>query len=365
MQSGRRNVVPGRTWRGAWTALAAACVLTTAAAGAARAERRTVEFDRPSAAPDADATGSVTVRTSRGRTAATVRLRHLDPRTRYQVRDGGTDALLGEVRTNRRGRARLRLRAATAAAKRAALELPDDLLVCDAETGTCVLSCALDGTGAAPLEGHADYAGPAGHRAFVELLSFGEEGVELFALTLEGPRTDRLAPPSELYEFVRDTLSGDALPLDVASVADLGGRAFRIRDGEGNVLLRGALPELAELELRLPPIGDLPFDLPVPDDLPDLGGVTRGSALPMRLVDGRGGALERIADFLPFPLPRQEESDLVLEIADRAGTPTDVGRLTRIVLPDFGDLFRGHGDCPGADDGDAEPADRTPATRGR
>src|SRR6187455_213930 len=68
-----------------------------------------LELTRPSDGPDADAEGVVRIERTKGADRTVIRLSHLDPRTVYEVRDAATDELLGQVRTNRRGRATFNL----------------------------------------------------------------------------------------------------------------------------------------------------------------------------------------------------------------------------------------------------------------
>jgi hypothetical protein len=74
-----------------------------------------------------------------------------------------------------------------------------------------------------------------------------------------------IVPQPDTYSWYADNLSDEGLPLGVGSVADLSGRAFEVRDGEGTVLLEGVLPELEEFVFE--PIPD-----PNPDPMPCPGG---------------------------------------------------------------------------------------------
>ncbi len=50
--------------------------------------------------------------------------------------------------------------------------------------------------------------------------------------------------PPPFYMWSADSMNGDGLPLGVTAVKDLVGRTFELRDGEGNLLFSGVLPEL-------------------------------------------------------------------------------------------------------------------------
>jgi hypothetical protein len=74
------------------------------------------------------------------------------------------------------------------------------------------------------------------YRLFVEDAAGSENFVDAGAMVRKSS--------SSSARYRRRTKKGDALPLGVASVVDLGGRAIEIRDGTGTVYLEGTLPSL-------------------------------------------------------------------------------------------------------------------------
>ena len=74
------------------------------------------------------------------------------------------------------------------------------------------------------------------YRLFVEDAPGSEDFVDVGALVRKSS--------SSSARYRRRTKKGDALPLGVASVVDLGGRAIEIRDGSGTVYLEGTVPSL-------------------------------------------------------------------------------------------------------------------------
>ena len=366
----------GSGMRYLWTGAAVAAGLAALAPATAEAgKKRTqhdVELARPAASPDADAAGVLRVTTTARGETGVLRLSDLDPRTRYAVHDADTDEVLGKVRTNRKGKATLKLRRKVrSAGKKAVFDLPERIEICPIDGDGVVL---VGGTDAPPREdlpafGFAYYEGRDGWSAFVDVFSFPPQDMESFRLSLNGLPTERGAPGEE-YEYARDTLAGDELPLGVASVAELAGRAFRVVGPDGTVYVRGVLPALERPELRLPPETDFPV-VPLPDvrftDRPVRDGTaTRTAAGKMDWSrgwdgtwtdpgfdvpgflgppdfelppDGDGLPVDWIdilpPDWLPFPMPEREPSRLRLEIADDDGTLTDCGHLDHIVWPEI------------------------------
>ena len=403
---------------GATAAVAASLLLAgagTADAGK-RNNKRDVELVRPSAAPDADASGVLRITTSKRGEKGLLKLRNLDAKTRYEVHDGDTDEVLGIVRTDRRGKAKMKLRRkVSAVGKSGSFDMPGNIEICrlDDDTPLLVGDTDVPELGEAPAFGFGHYEGAPGWAAFVDMFSFAAEDMEGFHLSLSSfpTRDDEMVRPlargpmvrgpidlGETYDYSRDTFAGDELPLGVDSVAELAGRAFRIVDADDNVLVRGVLPELQRPEWQRPEWG-MP-ELPDFPQRPEHGGGPNHDRPPdARGPAGKfGGLLDRLPefdmpafgwdwdvdalfqnpdrpnadnwdfidimppDFMPFPAPEREESDLRLEIADENGDLTDVGNLDRIIFPEIDWPEWPAWECPM--DGDEEPdaTERDPAT---
>src|SRR5262249_26501415 len=104
---------PMNSRRALWTAAAIGAALLVIepafardAAGRPGGRHRThsIALTRPAASPDSDAQG--TVRSIAGGTAGStvIKLRNLDARHLFEIRDAATGTSLGTVRTNRKGR---------------------------------------------------------------------------------------------------------------------------------------------------------------------------------------------------------------------------------------------------------------------
>jgi hypothetical protein len=234
-------------------ALALGAALLAAPDAFARERRKEVdrlELTRPAGGPDGDAQGVVRIERARGGDKTVLRLTHLDPRTVYEVRDASTDELLGQVRTNRRGKATFNLsrnlaKAAESEGGDAAGDV-EDVQIYDADSGECVLE---GGVVTDPCEGllfgYADYTNDAGDYASVFMESAPGFDSESFSFTFfASPDAER----SAYYDFTRMTLLGDELPLGVESVSELAGRDFEVRGPDGAVLFDDVLPELEEQE---------------------------------------------------------------------------------------------------------------------
>lgn len=308
----------------------------SAEAGQRRSKVERVQLIRPDHTTDTDAAGMVKVRDGRRVDVMIVNVRRLNPRTEYEVRDIETDDTLASVRTNRRGRARVRLRASTV--RKAPLEeLPNAVGIFEKETDECVLETD-EPIGDPPVEGFADYKGDEGHTGLVGLLSIPDLEMECFLLTMfppveegdEGDEGDDRANshdacPTEFFELMIEKGAGDELPLGVESARELAERAFEIRDGDGVVVLGGNLPAVDEIEWMKPFPGTPPMnDLPPMDDMPQI------MLPPMR--DGAGNGIGGIM----FDFPEPEKSEFVLWIADEDGVLQEIDALNHI---DFGDYF--------------------------
>lgn len=244
-------------------------VSLVAAPDAFARDRRKVdrlELTRPAGGPDADAKGVVRIERARSGDRTVIRLSHLDPRTVYEVRDAATNDLLGEVRTNRRGRASFNLTRSLAKAALAGgsdgADAPDDVQIFDGETGDCVLE---GGVVVDPCEdllaGYADYENDAGDYGSVFMESAPGFDSEFFSFTFFSSQESFAAA---YYDFTRMTLLGDELPLGAESVTELAGRAFEVRGPDGAVLLDDVLPDLEKEECVI-------LDPEKPDDGGDWG----------------------------------------------------------------------------------------------
>jgi len=244
-----------------------ACALLTAAPDATagprsrsrKAQVDTVSMARPSGGPDEDASGTLTV-THRARgDALTLRVRGLERRRRYQVVDGTSGEVLGAMRTNGRGRGSFALSQGRRTARRGlaatADGMPDCVEIIDPRTGETVLVGDVTGETTA-LYGWASL----GNATESVTISMGSEpylGSQYFSFTYSAPPTDDgwYAPVHEVWI---DTANGDELPLGAGSVADLAGLRFQVRDADGQVVFRGALPDVEAYTVDVPPMKEPP-----------------------------------------------------------------------------------------------------------
>lgn len=221
--------------------------------------RDTIELVRPAQSPDLDASGRVAIKNSKKGDRFTLKLDRLDPRAEYEVRDSATDELLATVRTNRKGKATVKLASGGGAGKSGDASGVDAVDVCEADSGRCVLTGALGNDGDGPDDlgdfafGFGFYGSPDAHSGSVSMLSLPSDGLESFELSMSPPFGEDDTTWSVLT-YHASTLEGDvALPLGVASVSELSGRAFQVVLGD-RVVLEGDLPEMEDL-------GDpMPFD---------------------------------------------------------------------------------------------------------
>ena len=247
-----------------WTAALAVAGLAALALGAGaddawargggRAEARRLELTRPAGGVDDDASGEVRVRQLANGERAIVEVRNLDPRTRYEVRDPDTDRVLGILRTNRRGRGTLKIDDSRRG-KRAQLDGVARVQVLDGETGEPVLEGDLpdngdngsadDGSGDEFLIGFDTYENDEGDLATATMGAFGADSFFDFTFLPAPDANDR--GWMSIYSYTVDTAAGDELPVGADSAQDLVGRAFELRDADGNVVVAGDLPELESI----------------------------------------------------------------------------------------------------------------------
>lgn len=354
-------------------ALLAGCALF-AAAPAAHAKRgkknkgAKVELVRPAEGADADATGVLRVKTRKsGVRKLVLKLRNLDPKTWYEVRDLDTDELLGTVRTNRRGKATKKIKlAADAEAFKASTGGTDGVTVVRQGDDSDVLMGELDDegtddtTGASePGYGFAWYGDFGGINAQVSM--FGEERADTFSLTLCIPADDE--NEETLYELFATDADDGELPLDVDEVAELSERRFRIVDADGAVVFDSELPEFETFdEGPYRPFDDIEwpeFDGEF-EDFGDWDDFEFGDWENFDWTDmdfgfdepndrgGRGRRANKGSDREtespegPFTAP------FTLEIADAAGALVEVGELSELLPPEFefGFAFYGDGEGP-------------------
>lgn len=197
---------------------------------------------------DPDCSGTVRLRRHGGRDSMAVSLRRLDPRTTYEVRDGASGIVLGETRSDRRGRARLRV---ASTQKSTAFDLRGirDIEVVDGATGDVVLSGSAPSPSDQPLVdgiGSAYYPVSDIGGASIDIYSVPDFAAESITISFAIGREDGTA--SWFYDYLADAQSEGGLPLGVARAAELAGRAFEIRDADGNAVLADKLPELEPFE---------------------------------------------------------------------------------------------------------------------
>lgn len=349
------------------------CAAAPAAEAKAKGGRERIALARPATAPDGDAVGSVEVRSRSG--SAVLKVRRLEPRSTYTVVDATTGAELGDFATNRRGRGRFAFGAGTGARRgkggNAAVEMPDGIEIVDPETGKVILETDLPGDTEEPAHafafGFAEFLDDDGDACTVSLSSYPEYGSESFHLSLfrgatkpsddPPPATNRELPfggdllehgclCEPWYEFSGDTTWGKGLPLGVATAAELAGRDFEIRDGDGALVIAGTLPELETFEDTW--VCPLPEVVEGDGSTPD-GGTFPGEERPNARTGGRKGkgaerplTTERPGGDVPngglpddgnvfpdiFPFPEPELSDLVLLLRGDDGEFVEVGNLT-------------------------------------
>jgi hypothetical protein len=260
-------------------ALAAGFVLAAAgSADAAKArgkqnQARNVELIRSTMGDDADAAGVLRVKSNKNGDTGVLKVKRLEPRTWYEVRDADTDEVLGRLRTNRRGKGKLKIRQRVAAGK-LKWTLPAGIEIFRTDGELPLLEGDVDQRGEGeglPAFGFAYYDGADGITAAVDMTSLPEGSFESFHLSVNPPRTER-EPADHVFEYSADSFRDDELPLGVESVTELAGRAFEVVDGDNNVLVDGVLPELESPELRMPP----EFDMPGMDGLRGMGGLLPG-----------------------------------------------------------------------------------------
>lgn len=227
--------------------------------GRGNARGNHAELSRPAHAADQNAAGSVEV----NRNGSTVTVRNLDPRTTYDVVDGQTGDRVGSLRTNKKGKGSFKFGGGkkTRAAENSgadAGELPDDLEIIDPSTGECVLEGDLTVVNLEDWEYLYGwlYEGDAETGTVICNMSSStdpsmEGRVEDFSFTYCPPYGDGAEFEGDVpHTFSAGTYYGVDLPFGVESVGELSGRAFEVRDLDGNVLRSGVLPELETLVLE-------------------------------------------------------------------------------------------------------------------
>ncbi len=302
-----------------------------------------VEMVQPAHSPDVDANGVVRVTVqNNGKRKLVIKLRDLDPKTRYEVRDALTDAVLGTVRTNKKGKAKLRIKDGGRRSDAPKLAEADDLEVTYEDDGECVLEADLSRVEAGEEEPAAGFAILGGEETNLSFSLFTDpeyEFEEFYAsLCIDGA--------DAFYDFSAFVEEGEGdLPLGVDSVEDLAERAFRVTDVDGDVVFEGDLPALETLDFE--DFGDFDdMDWDDFDDFDDMGEFDDFDDM------GDFGDFDLFGDF-DFDGPTGEnpvgqfDAPFTLEIADADGVLTDVGTFEAIELPDFQFGFGLYGDEDG------------------
>jgi hypothetical protein len=329
-------------------ALAGAALLAPEAA--AKPSTYKADMGPGPAAAGTEATGKVTLKTRPRGDRVKLRVRNLEPRAGYEVRDSVTSTFLASFRTNARGHGKasfsadllsagggvglggLPIEVVAAGGGLAVLEgnVPDDGkddggggddggrpdwdeytyrigFVESGQDADAYVSIAMSSVGGPDMDAPYDaislfvsdngvyYAadgsrgegGIAGPVAF--WIADGEGTLQQVAEVEEagsewcwpadgdggGDGTDRMGVsffvepgtdckdvmPAGYFSWYADNSSEGGLPFGVGSVEDLSGRAFEVRDGDGNLLLEGTLPELETIDCTPPDPGDWTYEV--------------------------------------------------------------------------------------------------------
>lgn len=259
-------------------ALVAADTTVAFAKGKGRAKRRNVETVR--LAPPADgasvdgARGNVTITHGRRGDDAVLHVKGLERRSKYDVVDGQSGERLGTLRTNRRGagtfdltpRVGKRVLRSGSASGENAGDVPDIVEVVDPDTGDTVLTGDTTGDLQA-LYGYATL-GNATESATVTMGSDPISDTQYFSFSyFAEPTGDRWI--AGVYEFYADTVNGGSLPLGKASVLDLAGLRFQVRNDAGDAVFKGTLPDVEAYAIEDPKFPDPTgpnFPMPMPED---------------------------------------------------------------------------------------------------
>lgn len=206
------------------------------------------QLARPVRAQDADAEGNVRIRHGRKADRITVRLRHLDPRTNYTVRDADTDEVLGTVTTNRRGKGKLRVkRRRQVDGKAATTEDVDSVAVYKEGSDVFVLVGGPNDEFGFPGDfdpsfGDGFYGTLLGPNASISMFTDGADHDSFYAALSVDTGDGR-----QYLEYYAESVGDETLPLGVDSVSDLAERPFVIEDAEGDEVVAGDLPEMQDL----------------------------------------------------------------------------------------------------------------------
>jgi len=244
------------------------------------AKRQTAQMIRPAGGGDADAQGTITVTHGKRADSKVIRLSHLTPRTLYEIRDSDTGALLGKVRTNRKGNAVFNLSKSLARRKKASANGadasdPQSVDVVDPSTGDQVLTGDVTPPAPVPAEGYAYVSDDAGDSADVFVATNPDKGDVLSVnfYPVNDPNVDPTTGDSFFYDLNLDTTNGDTLPLGAQSVSEFAGRAFEIHAADGTVVLAGTMPNLDPIDVTPPEDPGFPGDpVPMPGGCPGMGG---------------------------------------------------------------------------------------------
>jgi hypothetical protein len=238
-----------------------------AAAGIATASghhTKTTRFAHPANASQVVGGGTIRVRHAPTGESAAVKLHGLKPLTTYEIVDGKTGNEMGTVRTDAHGRARFRLSGTSVVPTKAAStsgadagaggDVPGVVDVVDASDGGTVLTSDTTGTNQA-LYGHESMQTPAGS-VDVTLSSDPTVPSQSFSfMYFAAPAADGSGGGAFGVQLDTST-TGVTLPLGASTVLDLAGKSFQVHDGSGNVVFKGALPDVAAYAAGQSPAGD-------------------------------------------------------------------------------------------------------------
>jgi hypothetical protein len=237
-----------------------------AAAGIATASghhTKTIRFAHPAGASQVVGGGTIRVRhTSTGESAAAT-LRGLKPSTTYEIVDGKSGKEMGTVRTNARGRAIFRIAGTSVVPTKAAStsgsdagaggDVPGVVDVVDPSDGGTVLTSDTTGTNQA-LYGRESMQTPAGS-VDVTLSSDPSVPSQSFSfMYFAAPAADG-SGGGAFGVLVDTSTTGVTLPIGASTVLDLAGKSFQVQDASGNVVFKGALPDVAAYAAGQSPAG--------------------------------------------------------------------------------------------------------------
>ncbi|MCE9634925.1 MAG: hypothetical protein K8T90_04400 [Planctomycetes bacterium] len=240
------------------------------AKGAARGRKNKVETVRmaaPASGASVGGKGSITITHGRKGDDAVLTVKGLPARTRYNVVDSATGDVLGTLKTNKKGRGTFdltpgvgkRSAAATGGENAGDGTIPDVIDLVDPNSGDPILTGDTTGDLQA-LYGYASL-GNATESATITMGSDPAADSQYFSFSYFA-EPDADANFAGVYELYTETANGDELPLGRASVLDLAGKDFQVRNASGNIVFKGSLPDVEAYAIddpNLPVDGGDPF----------------------------------------------------------------------------------------------------------